>query len=216
MWPAAKSSSTAWPAWWCLGPIRRLRCGFPGATYLASASMKNFCPTRAPDRCWCGAARGICCRTVPAARRNGGWLRRRGSSPSRARGSRTKAISRTRTRLVTDSMTPRFLTGVGLCLAALAGSVMPVLGWAAEPKVISQGQTSGTEATLMSVYFRDTKLGWAVGAGGAILKTRDGGKRWKPVSSGTGALFTGVFFADASRGWIIGSNGTVLHSQDGG
>src|SRR5262249_46936290 len=46
---------------------------------------------------------------------------------------------------------------------------------AAEPRLKSDPQKTGTEVTLMSVYFRDAKLGWAVGAGGTVIKTTDGG-----------------------------------------
>ena len=39
-------------------------------------------------------------------------------------------------------------------------------------------QKSGTQATLMGVYFRNAALGWAVGAGGTLLKP------WMPAASG--------------------------------
>lgn len=68
----------------------------------------------------------------------------------------------------------------------------------------------------MSVYFRDAKLGWAVGSGGTVLKTIDGGQKWKKQTSGTPMQLTGVFFVDDTHGWIIGVNGTVRHTVDGG
>ena len=43
----------------------------------------------------------------------------------------------------------------------------------AQAGVVSAVQQTGTEVTLLGVNFRDTKLGWAVGAGGVILKTVD-------------------------------------------
>ncbi len=87
---------------------------------------------------------------------------------------------------------------------------------AAEFRSIAALQKSGTEVTLLSVYFQNVGVGWAVGAGGAILRTSDGGKRWRPVSSGTTVLLTNVSFADASHGWVVGADGTILHSTDGG
>ncbi|MEK7269083.1 MAG: YCF48-related protein [Nitrospirota bacterium] len=101
---------------------------------------------------------------------------------------------------------------VGVLLGLAAGR--PVTG--ADARAVAVVQKSGTEVTLLGVFFRNANMGWAVGAGGAILNTADGGKRWKPVSSGTTVLLTGVFFADALHGWVVGANGTILHSKDGG
>ncbi|SEQ57456.1 KAP family P-loop domain-containing protein, partial [Solimonas aquatica] len=42
-------------------------------------------------------------------------------------------------------------------------------------------QASGTSATLTSVHFVDDQHGWAVGNGGTILATADGGLSWKRV-----------------------------------
>lgn len=37
---------------------------------------------------------------------------------------------------------------------------------------------SGTEAHLYGVHFVDAKHGWAVGSGGIVLKTTNGGLKW--------------------------------------
>ncbi|MGB4893571.1 MAG: hypothetical protein WBO94_03625, partial [Nitrospira sp.] len=58
-------------------------------------------------------------------------------------------------------------------------------------------QKSGSEATLLGMFFHDPQLGWAVGSGGTILKTTDGGRKWKKLSSGTTSLLTAVYFQDA-------------------
>ena len=42
-------------------------------------------------------------------------------------------------------------------------------------------QASNTKSTLMSIQFRTPQNGWMVGTGGTILKTTDGGKKWKRV-----------------------------------
>jgi hypothetical protein len=62
----------------------------------------------------------------------------------------------------------------------------------AEPQVKAAPQKTGTEVTLMSVYFRDANLGWAVGSGGTVVKTVDGGQKWKKQASGTSVQLTGV------------------------
>lgn len=100
------------------------------------------------------------------------------------------------------------------CLSILLAAHLWVVP--AEAQVSVTMQKSGSEATLLGMFFRDAQLGWAVGSGGTILKTTDGGKKWKKVASGTTALLTAVYFQDARHGWVVGANGTVRMSQDGG
>ena len=88
--------------------------------------------------------------------------------------------------------------------------------WAADSPLTITPQESHTEATLMGLYFRTPQLGWAVGSGGTMLKTVDGGKKWKKVVSGTTATLSGVFFLDEKQGWAVGANGVIRRSQDGG
>lgn len=73
-------------------------------------------------------------------------------------------------------------------------------------------------ADLQAVYFlADAQRGWAVGSGGAILATVDGGKTWRAQSSGTTfGLYDIVFDADGRRGWIAGEGTTILATTDGG
>src|SRR6476620_6757737 len=56
---------------------------------------------------------------------------------------------------------------------------------AAEPQLKAASQKTGNEVTLLSVDFRDANRGWAVGSSGKVLKTIDGGQKWKKQSSGT-------------------------------
>jgi photosystem II stability/assembly factor-like uncharacterized protein len=69
---------------------------------------------------------------------------------------------------------------------------------------------------LNAVSFVDAETGWAVGAGGAIYATTDGGRTWRPRRSGVGSDLTDVKFLDRSEGWAVGGDGTVLHTTDGG
>ena len=64
--------------------------------------------------------------------------------------------------------------------------------------------------------FADATHGWAVGAGGTILATIDGGASWHTQSSGTSSALSAVAFADATHGWAVGAAGTILASTDGG
>ena len=67
-----------------------------------------------------------------------------------------------------------------------------------------------------SVYFIDRNKGWAVGVGGSILATSDGGRNWVPQKSGTSAQLLSVHFVNQEKGWAVGSVGTVLATTDGG
>ncbi|MBC7839500.1 MAG: hypothetical protein H7Y39_12800, partial [Nitrospiraceae bacterium] len=104
------------------------------------------------------------------------------------------------------------------CLALV--TLMPLLcaspSWTADSSLTITPQTSHTEALLMGLYFRRAEQGWAVGSSGTILKTVDGGKKWKKIASGTTASLSAVFFFDEKQGWAVGANGTILRSQDGG
>ena len=78
-------------------------------------------------------------------------------------------------------------------------------------------QVDRLRADLNSVFFVDDRRGWAVGNGGTILATRDGGNSWSAQASRTAAqLMRVVFAADGQHGWAAGAGGTVLATRDGG
>ncbi len=97
-----------------------------------------------------------------------------------------------------------------LCAMLLALNAMNIL--AQNWKV----QTSGTAASLRGVYFTDVNHGWSVGAGGALLKTNDGGSSWISQTSGTTNDLNSVCFTSASMGWIAGNASTILKTTNGG
>lgn len=81
-------------------------------------------------------------------------------------------------------------------------------------------QASGVPAdlTLTAVSFADERNGWAVGHGGVILHTFDGGVHWTLQRSDTGTdqpLLT-VHFRDAQHGWAGGLWSLLLATSDGG
>ena len=68
----------------------------------------------------------------------------------------------------------------------------------------------------MAVAFPDARHGWAVGWGGDILVTSDGGAHWRVQRDIVEDLFlSDVTFADARHGWIVGG-GFILATSDGG
>lgn len=72
-------------------------------------------------------------------------------------------------------------------------------------------------ADLSGVWFSDESHGWAVGSGGAMLATADGGEHWQVVNSGTKQDLAGVVFAsDLQRGWVSTENSGLRVTRDGG
>jgi photosystem II stability/assembly factor-like uncharacterized protein len=69
---------------------------------------------------------------------------------------------------------------------------------------------------LNAVSFADARRGWAVGAGGAVLATLDGGRTWRAQSSGTRSDLFDVKFFDEREGWAVGGDGVAIHTADGG
>lgn len=72
-------------------------------------------------------------------------------------------------------------------------------------------------ADLWSVTFVDAQRGWAVGDGGTVLATRDGGVSWSTQDSDSNVSLYGVSFAaDGLRGVAVGEAGTLRLTRDGG
>ncbi|MCH8224225.1 MAG: ABC transporter permease subunit [Chloroflexi bacterium] len=137
-------------------------------------------------------------------------------------------------RLGTDTITPLSRTSF----------VSPKLGWAISERRIYSTEDGGTrwtrqiqsEQRLRAIAFVDEKNGLAVGDGGTIYRTTEGGglpgeqgvlcagstcedetlSTWAPVESGTASALTDIAFVDSSHLWIAGEKGLVLRSTDGG
>ena len=77
-------------------------------------------------------------------------------------------------------------------------------------------QASSPSYDLFSVDFVDQNTGWAVGDGGTILKTTNGGTNWILQTSGTTFNLWSVDFVDQNIGWSVGGDGTILNTTDGG
>jgi photosystem II stability/assembly factor-like uncharacterized protein len=75
---------------------------------------------------------------------------------------------------------------------------------------------------LSCLFFPDDSTGYAVGFGGAILKTTDAGVNWIPQNTGINNPLTSVHFADNNTGYAVGHtnypeyNGVILKTTDGG
>jgi len=69
---------------------------------------------------------------------------------------------------------------------------------------------------LCDIFFPDADTGYAVGSGGKVFKTTDGGDTWVGNGYGYCASLNSVFFLDGNKGWTVGSRGTVLQTSTGG
>ncbi len=66
------------------------------------------------------------------------------------------------------------------------------------------------------VYFTTDQTGYAVGTGGAIYKTVNGGISWTAQTSGTSNALLDVYFSPNGTGYATGASGTILRTTNGG
>ncbi|HZH32716.1 MAG TPA: YCF48-related protein [Pyrinomonadaceae bacterium] len=67
-----------------------------------------------------------------------------------------------------------------------------------------------------AVSFVEERRGWAVGEGGLVLATLNGGRSWFRQESNVDVNLSDVKFIDADEGWAVGAEGTIIHTLDGG
>jgi len=72
---------------------------------------------------------------------------------------------------------------------------------------------------LHAVWFADADTGWAVGYGGTVLFTADGGENWDVRNVGTDRYLFDICFRGDRTSWAVGGTrqgGVVLKTTDGG
>jgi photosystem II stability/assembly factor-like uncharacterized protein len=69
---------------------------------------------------------------------------------------------------------------------------------------------------LYALDFPTDSVGYAVGEGGAIVKSVDAGLTWTESTAPTNATLHGVSFVNAQIGWAVGDSGTIIRTTDGG
>ena len=77
-------------------------------------------------------------------------------------------------------------------------------------------QDSPTTNALYEVHVIDVNTIIAVGSGGTIIRSSNGGETWTLITSGTTEYLRGLSFGDADTGWAVGENGVILKTSDGG
>ena len=80
---------------------------------------------------------------------------------------------------------------------------------------------SGTAQYLFGVDFTDATHGWASGAAGTLLRSRDAGKTWKKVAAAPSGDLFALDFSDASHGWVAAGderypNAQLQYTRDAG
>ncbi|HAO99540.1 MAG TPA: hypothetical protein DCQ83_05800, partial [Fibrobacteres bacterium] len=75
---------------------------------------------------------------------------------------------------------------------------------------------SATARNARAIKFPSSSVGYAVGDGGSIVKTADGGAHWTAQSSGVTDTLFGLFCTDVSTCVVVGSNGRLITTTDGG
>lgn len=96
---------------------------------------------------------------------------------------------------------------------------MAFAGW-------TRSREGDLEGYLRGIVFIDENRGWAVGDGGVLVYTTNGGAKWEQKileEVKAGDLYTdlwGVHFIDEKTGWICGDlnkgSAVILHTTDGG
>lgn len=67
------------------------------------------------------------------------------------------------------------------------------------------------EPPLNSIHFQDSDIGFAVGEGGKILKTTNGGQFWDELMSDQQYHFYDVEFVNNNTGWVVGQDLSIDH-----
>lgn len=73
-----------------------------------------------------------------------------------------------------------------------------------------------TDADLNGVCLLPDGAGWAVGDGGTVVATTDGGETWTPQSLLLKFRLTSVSFATPQVGWVSGDGGEAARTTSGG
>lgn len=68
---------------------------------------------------------------------------------------------------------------------------------------------------LNTVFFLDSKRGWAGGDDGFLIRTEDGGVTWNRQPVATSEAINDIYFRDKERGFLIAGN-TIFKTEDDG
>ena len=96
-------------------------------------------------------------------------------------------------------------------------------GWVSCPNQIFKTTNAGDSWVVTNIssfyldaFFIDENIGWFVGSGGQISKTKDGGQIWNNQTSNITTQLNSIFMIDENNGWAAGFNGVIVRTSDGG
>lgn len=96
---------------------------------------------------------------------------------------------------------------VAMVLASCA-AVLAQQGWIAT-------RIAPPKQDLNTVFFLDSKRGWAGGDGGFLTRTEDGGTTWTTQRVATTDAINDIYFRDKERGFLIAGNAIFMTEDNG-
>jgi photosystem II stability/assembly factor-like uncharacterized protein len=96
---------------------------------------------------------------------------------------------------------------VAMILASCA-AVLAQQGWIAT-------RIAPPKQDLNTVFFLDSKRGWAGGDGGFLTRTEDGGTTWTTQRVATTDAINDIYFRDKERGFLIAGNAIFMTEDNG-
>lgn len=101
----------------------------------------------------------------------------------------------------------RFLAAA-IIVAAATIAVFAQQGWVAT-------SIAPPKQELNTVFFLDSKRGWAGGDDGFLIRTEDGGVNWAKQQVQTKDAINDIYFRDKERGYLIAGN-AIFKTEDNG
>ncbi len=98
--------------------------------------------------------------------------------------------------------------------------LLPLLVLASGPLAVAQWQWNNPTPQGNDLWCAEfspaSSTCWAVGGGGMILVSGNGGQTWSHRPSGTMSFLRGLAAPTTMDAWVVGDDGTILFTQDGG
>lgn len=107
----------------------------------------------------------------------------------------------------TKQKSSRYLA-TAIVLAATAAVALAQQGWVAT-------RIAPPKQELNTVFFLDSKRGWAGGDDGFLIRTEDGGATWTNQRVETTAAINDIYFRDKERGFLVAGN-AIFTTVDNG
>jgi photosystem II stability/assembly factor-like uncharacterized protein len=103
----------------------------------------------------------------------------------------------------------------GLIQKALGDKIQQKLTAFQSPSRIAQKESFSEHGGIRNVNFISENIGTAVGDGGVIFRTGNGGASWVSQNSGVSTKLNAVHFSSENIGTAVGDGGVILRTGDG-